>query len=235
MSIPHHVGTRKPSPMDWSPTIAMASQLEIGDNLLARNGFDTSAEYQEYADNYMYFDNRGVVTARAVTMRRRQQDLPRRGHGNHRHTRLEVAVGIKSDQHLHCRGAPEELRIYGGSKGVQNSTRNSGTIASSAPGQPKPSRKPLIFFLLAAFGLPYLLNKMIRVITQNSMAYSGAIRYHSILYTTASASRTRAITESILHVFSSDVKQYSMATRNQLVFFYEYSPFTSIYNPEEQH
>ncbi|GAP84339.2 putative peroxisomal membrane protein [Rosellinia necatrix] len=29
-------------------------------------------------------------------------------------------------------------------------------------GQPKPSRKPLIFFLLAAFGLPYLMSKAIR-------------------------------------------------------------------------
>lgn len=33
---------------------------------------------------------------------------------------------------------------------------------SGAPGQSKPSRKPLIFFLLAAFGLPYLMGKMIR-------------------------------------------------------------------------
>ncbi|KAI1292743.1 hypothetical protein F5Y03DRAFT_16830 [Xylaria venustula] len=33
---------------------------------------------------------------------------------------------------------------------------------NGAHGQPKPSRKPLIFFLLAAFGLPYLMSKAIR-------------------------------------------------------------------------
>lgn len=33
---------------------------------------------------------------------------------------------------------------------------------SGAPGQPKPSRKPLLFFLLAAFGLPYVMSKMIK-------------------------------------------------------------------------
>ncbi|KAI1328907.1 hypothetical protein F5Y16DRAFT_367601 [Xylariaceae sp. FL0255] len=33
---------------------------------------------------------------------------------------------------------------------------------NGAPAQPKPSRKPLIFFLLAAFGLPYLMSKAIR-------------------------------------------------------------------------
>lgn len=34
--------------------------------------------------------------------------------------------------------------------------------SSAGPGQPKPSRKPLMFFLLAAFGLPYVMTKMIR-------------------------------------------------------------------------
>ncbi|TGJ88310.1 hypothetical protein E0Z10_g492 [Xylaria hypoxylon] len=34
--------------------------------------------------------------------------------------------------------------------------------SNGAPGQPKPSKKPLIFFLLAAFGLPYLMSKAIR-------------------------------------------------------------------------
>ncbi|KAI0506945.1 hypothetical protein F5B22DRAFT_622029 [Xylaria bambusicola] len=33
---------------------------------------------------------------------------------------------------------------------------------NGAPGQPRPSKKPLIFFLLAAFGLPYLMSKAIR-------------------------------------------------------------------------
>ena len=36
------------------------------------------------------------------------------------------------------------------------------TGADGAPGAPKPSRKPLFFFVLAAFGLPYLMSKMIR-------------------------------------------------------------------------
>ncbi|KAH9906521.1 Peroxin 13, N-terminal region-domain-containing protein [Xylariomycetidae sp. FL2044] len=34
--------------------------------------------------------------------------------------------------------------------------------ANGAPGHPKPSKKPLVFFLLAAFGLPYLMSKAIR-------------------------------------------------------------------------
>ncbi|KAI0434995.1 hypothetical protein F5Y09DRAFT_157610 [Xylaria sp. FL1042] len=34
--------------------------------------------------------------------------------------------------------------------------------SNGAPGQPRPSKKPLIFFLLAAFGLPYLMSKAIR-------------------------------------------------------------------------
>lgn len=43
---------------------------------------------------------------------------------------------------------------------------------SSSPGgspqPPKASRKPLLFFLLAAFGLPYLMSKLIRSITANA-------------------------------------------------------------------
>jgi len=39
---------------------------------------------------------------------------------------------------------------------------------NGAPGQPKPSRKPLIFFLLAAFGLPYLMSKAIRSIAASA-------------------------------------------------------------------
>ncbi|KAI0473691.1 hypothetical protein GGR56DRAFT_545878 [Xylariaceae sp. FL0804] len=40
--------------------------------------------------------------------------------------------------------------------------RKAPTGPNGAPGQPKPSKKPLIFFLLAAFGLPYLMSKAIR-------------------------------------------------------------------------
>lgn len=39
---------------------------------------------------------------------------------------------------------------------------------NGAPGHPKPSRKPLIFFLLAAFGLPYLMSKAIRSLAASS-------------------------------------------------------------------
>ncbi|KAI1187594.1 hypothetical protein F5B17DRAFT_398926 [Nemania serpens] len=39
---------------------------------------------------------------------------------------------------------------------------------NGAPGHPKPSRKPLIFFLLAAFGLPYLMSKAIRTLAASS-------------------------------------------------------------------
>ncbi|GAW11325.1 hypothetical protein ANO14919_006690 [Xylariales sp. No.14919] len=40
--------------------------------------------------------------------------------------------------------------------------------SNGASGQPKPSRKPLIFFLLAAFGLPYLMSKAIRSIAASA-------------------------------------------------------------------
>ncbi|KAI0474727.1 hypothetical protein F4859DRAFT_481774 [Xylaria cf. heliscus] len=40
--------------------------------------------------------------------------------------------------------------------------------SNGAPGQSKPSRKPLIFFLLAAFGLPYLMSKAIRSIAASA-------------------------------------------------------------------
>ncbi|KAI2783700.1 Peroxin 13, N-terminal region-domain-containing protein [Daldinia loculata] len=39
-------------------------------------------------------------------------------------------------------------------------------VPPGAGGQPKASRKPLIFFLLAAFGLPYVMNKIIRSLAQ---------------------------------------------------------------------
>lgn len=39
---------------------------------------------------------------------------------------------------------------------------------NGAPLPPKPSRKPLIFFLLAAFGLPYLMGKAIRSMAANA-------------------------------------------------------------------
>jgi peroxin-13 len=39
---------------------------------------------------------------------------------------------------------------------------------NGAPGQSKPSRKPLIFFLLAAFGLPYLMGKAIRSLSASA-------------------------------------------------------------------
>lgn len=35
-------------------------------------------------------------------------------------------------------------------------------------GPPKPSRKPLLFFLLAAFGIPYVMNKVIRSVAANA-------------------------------------------------------------------
>lgn len=35
-------------------------------------------------------------------------------------------------------------------------------------GPPKPSRKPLLFFLLAAFGLPYVMSKVIRSLAANA-------------------------------------------------------------------
>ncbi|KAI0141622.1 hypothetical protein GGR57DRAFT_487048 [Xylariaceae sp. FL1272] len=46
--------------------------------------------------------------------------------------------------------------------------RQAPTGPNGAPGQPKPSRKPLIFFLLAAFGLPYLMGKAIRAMAASA-------------------------------------------------------------------
>lgn len=40
--------------------------------------------------------------------------------------------------------------------------------ANGPSGQPKPSKKPLIFFLLAAFGLPYLLSKAIKALSASA-------------------------------------------------------------------
>ncbi|KAI1099956.1 hypothetical protein F4804DRAFT_64277 [Jackrogersella minutella] len=42
------------------------------------------------------------------------------------------------------------------------------SVPSGGSGQSKPSRKPLIFFLLAAFGLPYMMNKAIRSIAASN-------------------------------------------------------------------
>lgn len=39
---------------------------------------------------------------------------------------------------------------------------------ANGAGQAKPSRKPLIFFLLAAFGIPYVMNKIIQSITASA-------------------------------------------------------------------
>jgi peroxin-13 len=41
-------------------------------------------------------------------------------------------------------------------------------VEGPAGGQPKPSRKPLFFFLLAAFGLPYVMSKVIRSLAANA-------------------------------------------------------------------
>jgi len=48
--------------------------------------------------------------------------------------------------------------------------RFEGRQGASLPdgGPPKPSRKPLLFFLLAAFGLPYVMSKMIRSLAANA-------------------------------------------------------------------
>lgn len=40
-------------------------------------------------------------------------------------------------------------------------------LPDGSPAPPKPSKKPLIFFALAAFGLPYVMSKMIRAIARS--------------------------------------------------------------------
>lgn len=44
----------------------------------------------------------------------------------------------------------------------------SPTLPDGRPAPPKPSRKPLFFFLLAAFGLPYVMSKVIRSLAHNA-------------------------------------------------------------------
>ncbi|KAF2482490.1 Peroxin 13, N-terminal region-domain-containing protein [Neohortaea acidophila] len=47
----------------------------------------------------------------------------------------------------------------------------SGTAApGGAPAQPRPSRKPFIFFIVAVFGLPYLMSKLIRALAASTEA-----------------------------------------------------------------
>lgn len=41
-------------------------------------------------------------------------------------------------------------------------------LPDGTPAPPKPNRKPLLFFLLAAFGLPYLMSKIIRSFAANA-------------------------------------------------------------------
>lgn len=41
-------------------------------------------------------------------------------------------------------------------------------LPDGRPAPPKPSRKPLFFFLLAAFGLPYVMSKVIRSLAHNA-------------------------------------------------------------------
>lgn len=42
-----------------------------------------------------------------------------------------------------------------------------GGMGAGTPGRPKPSKKPIFIFLLAVFGLPYLMHKLVRRITAN--------------------------------------------------------------------
>jgi peroxin-13 len=42
-----------------------------------------------------------------------------------------------------------------------------GKLPDGSPAPPQPSRKPLAFFLLAVFGLPYLMGKLIKALAKN--------------------------------------------------------------------
>lgn len=45
--------------------------------------------------------------------------------------------------------------------------RSSGTLPDGSPAPPKPSKKPFFMFLLAVFGLPYLMGKLIRALARS--------------------------------------------------------------------
>ncbi|TKA72198.1 hypothetical protein B0A55_06963 [Friedmanniomyces simplex] len=47
---------------------------------------------------------------------------------------------------------------------------NGGAAPEGAGAQPKPSRKPFIFFIVAVFGLPYLMSKLIRTLAASQEA-----------------------------------------------------------------
>lgn len=59
---------------------------------------------------------------------------------------------------------PAAFARFEGRQLPQPSTLPDGSLAAA----PKPSRKPLFFFLLAAFGLPYIMSKIIRSLAANA-------------------------------------------------------------------
>lgn len=44
---------------------------------------------------------------------------------------------------------------------------NGGTLPDGSPAQPRPSKKPFIMFIVAVFGLPYLMGKLIRALARS--------------------------------------------------------------------
>lgn len=52
---------------------------------------------------------------------------------------------------------------------------------SNGPPAPKPSKKPLIIFLLAIFGVPYAMHKLIRILTERQQAQQLAAGHPAIL------------------------------------------------------
>lgn len=51
---------------------------------------------------------------------------------------------------------------------------NGRPVQGPAPQQPKASKKPLIFFLLAIFGVPYAMTKLIRILNERAQAQAAA-------------------------------------------------------------
>lgn len=66
-------------------------------------------------------------------------------------------------------GLKKEFREFINGRPVQ------GPQAAPATPAPKPSKKPLILFLLAVFGIPYAMNKLIRVLQERAQATQAGV------------------------------------------------------------
>ena len=61
------------------------------------------------------------------------------------------------------------------------SHNNAAPNPDGTPARPRPSKKPFLFFLLAAFGLPYLMGKLIRALARSQDEAALAVQQQGLL------------------------------------------------------